>query len=96
MNEADKKLFSYYIIEFTDCKNSNNKFYVDLVPNSWIDFNDDKASGSVKYADPPYKINNCGTVSSMVKYDFRPIPFWKTYPIKVLKASGKYYVHNVN
>ena len=96
MNEVGETLFCYYIIEFSDCKNINNQLYVDLVPNTWINFNHDKTSGSVKYADPPYKINNAHTVASMVQFDFRPLPFWKLYPVKIRNASRKHNLHHIN
>ena len=92
MNENEDKLYSYYMVQFTGCKNSEGKFFVEIVPISWVFFNDgDKVNCTVKYSRPPYKIHVAHPLVNMVKYKLKPHVFWNAYSATILDALGNNY-----
>lgn len=81
----------YRIINFKDEINSNMRKVIDIIPVSWLVFNDSKPKEEFcKFMPPPYTTKKTNSLKEMVQKCSSPDSSWPTYAIEICGRASKY------
>lgn len=76
----------YYLVLFVS---NNNDQEVDIVPKSWITFDQKKNKITCKFMPGPYDLSSYEKLQSMVKNCEDPVSNWSEYSIEIRGKAGK-------